>query len=43
MTMSKKDLAVTNSPENEFFKTLFAKQLETQETRYYQANPRINQ
>ena len=41
--MSKKDLAVANPPENDFFKTLFAKQLEAQETRYYQANPRINQ
>lgn len=38
-----KDLAVVPAVDNEFFKELFAKQLETQESRYYQTNPRINQ
>jgi len=41
--MAKKELAVQSPEQNEFFKALFAKQLETQESRYYQANPRINQ
>ena len=38
-----KDLAVVPAVDNDFFKELFAKQLETQSSRYYQTNPRINQ
>ena len=40
---NKKELVAQAPNQNEFFKALFAKQLETQESRYYQANPRINQ